>query len=36
LKARGFSVTEPRKTEYGLREFHARDLDGYELAFVSP
>jgi uncharacterized glyoxalase superfamily protein PhnB len=36
LKSRGFSVTEPVKTEYGLREFHARDLDGYELAFVSP
>jgi uncharacterized glyoxalase superfamily protein PhnB len=36
LKARGFNVTEPHKTEYGLREFHARDLDGYELAFVSP
>jgi glyoxylase I family protein len=35
LKARGFSVTDPFKTEYGVREFHCRDLDGYELAFVS-
>lgn len=35
LKKRGFSVGEPFDTEYGLREFHARDLDGYELAFVS-
>lgn len=36
LKARGFSVTDPFKTEYAMREFHCRDLDGYELAFVSP
>jgi uncharacterized glyoxalase superfamily protein PhnB len=35
LKSRGFSVTDPFVTEYGMREFHARDLDGYELAFVS-
>jgi uncharacterized glyoxalase superfamily protein PhnB len=35
LKARGFSVNEPFETDHGLREFHVRDLDGYELAFVS-
>jgi uncharacterized glyoxalase superfamily protein PhnB len=35
LKSRGFNVSDPFDTEYSLREFHARDLDGYELAFVS-
>jgi glyoxylase I family protein len=35
LRARGFSVSAPFDTEYGMREFHVRDLDGYELAFVS-
>jgi uncharacterized glyoxalase superfamily protein PhnB len=32
----GFKPSEPFDAEYGLREFHMRDYDGYELAFTSP
>jgi RNA polymerase sigma factor (sigma-70 family) len=36
LEEQGFTVSELFDAEYGMREFHARDLDGYELAFISP
>lgn len=36
LDEQGFAVSERFDADYGMREFHARDLDGYELAFVSP
>jgi uncharacterized glyoxalase superfamily protein PhnB len=36
LEEQGFTVSEPFDADYGMREFHARDLDGYELAFTSP
>jgi uncharacterized glyoxalase superfamily protein PhnB len=32
----GFTTSEIFDTEYGLREFHMRDFDGYELSITSP
>lgn len=35
LKSLDLSVTPPFDTHYGVREMHARDQDGYQLAFTS-
>jgi uncharacterized glyoxalase superfamily protein PhnB len=36
LKLQGVLVSPPFDTHYGAREMHARDFDGYQLAFTSP
>jgi catechol 2,3-dioxygenase-like lactoylglutathione lyase family enzyme len=36
LRGLGVSVNIPFDTQYGTREMHARDFDGYEIAFTSP
>jgi len=34
LRERGYAVSEPTTTDYGMRQFTIQDPDGYNLSFV--
>ena len=36
LQTGGYTTSEIFDADYGLREFHMRDLEGYDLAITSP